>query len=217
MNVYIYKDWSWEPWSNTIAYYPLNSTNTVNDMSGNNKNMTNNWVSFGTYNGVSCASFSSSYLDLDSSLFTWNQIFTVSTRFYWDWTIISGKWKCIFTVGSPSWTSVFCMWTSPGGVLKVWWWSNDRDTGIQLTANKWYQCIMTHSWWTINVYLDWTLIYTWTVSYNIASYKTRIGCQLNTTDYFFWNISEVIVESTQWTAQEVLDYYNGTKSLYWIS
>ena len=59
MWVYIWND-TWLPNKDTIAYYPLNATTTVNDMSGNSKTLTNNNVTFWTYNWVDCANFSGS-------------------------------------------------------------------------------------------------------------------------------------------------------------
>ena len=52
------------PWSSTIAYYPLNSSTTVNDMSGNGYTLTNDWASFWTYGWVDCAYFGAKLLTL---------------------------------------------------------------------------------------------------------------------------------------------------------
>lgn len=208
---------TWKPWSNTVAYYPLTSTTTGNDQSGNNNNLTNSWVTFWTYHWVNCWYFNGSwYLEKSWSLWTWSSAFTVSSWFYWDWTIISGKGKVIFATGSPSWSYIFAMWMIPAWNIMVWWWSNDRDTNVTLSANTWYHCVMAQSWWTITVYLNWTSIYTWSVSFNISSHKTCIWRQANWTDYFYWNISEVIIENKSWSSAEVSDYYNWTKWRYWL-
>ena len=60
MNVYIWEDYDWTPWENTIAYYPLTSTDTVNDRSWNWLNGTQNWtITFGSWLWwVDCALFS---------------------------------------------------------------------------------------------------------------------------------------------------------------
>jgi hypothetical protein len=34
--------------------------------------------------------------------------------------------------------------------------------------------------------------------------------------YFNWNISNVILENKTWSQQDIQDYYNATKSLYWL-
>ena len=85
----------WKPWSNTIAYYPLTSTTTVNDMSGNNRNLTNHSVSFNTYDWVNCAYFngSSQYLNQDSvNMWLFSGSLTVSSWIKGTWAITTSIW-----------------------------------------------------------------------------------------------------------------------------
>ena len=205
----------WKPWANTIAYYKLESD--ANDYSWNSKNMSNSWVTFNEYSWVNCWYFNGSwYLSRSWSLFTWSSDFTVSAWIKPDWNWVSGKGRVIYTNGTASWTRIFTMWLKPISTwnLMVWWWSNDRDTSYIPAVNSWTHCVMAHSWWTIKVYCNWSLIYTGSVSFNISNNISSIWRQVNGSDYFYWYLSNIIIENNQRTAQEVADYYNQTKWNY---
>lgn len=208
----------WQPWANTIAYYPLTSDTTVNDMSGNNRNLTNNWVQFWEYAWANCGYFNwSSYLAINSNPLTWSSDFTAVSWFYN--TQNSSGWQNSIAFWAPSWSNAFSTWINNSGrKLMVWGWNNDRDTWYVVPVNTWICCVMSHSWWTIKTYVNWNLVNTSTVSFNLWSSKTRIWCWLsNDLDKFYWYIWECIIEDKAWTEQEASDYYNQTKSnYYWL-
>ena len=58
----------WQPWANTVAYYPLTSTTTVNDLSGNGYTLSTHDTlpTFWIYQWVDCASFNSNSLKTSS-------------------------------------------------------------------------------------------------------------------------------------------------------
>ena len=211
----------WQPWANTLAYYPLTSTTTVNDMSGNNKNMTNNWsVTFGNVLWVDCATFSwSNYLNKGESLFTWSATFTVNLWYKKTWNY--DNHTNLFTIGTSNGKNNFLIWGYPSwdkiNHLMLWWWDNDRDTLYIVPSNTWINIIVTHSWWAVNVYINGNLQYTWTVDYNIQSWYTWVWCSPTNSTPMIWNMSNLIIESSQRTSQEASDYYNLTKWNYWIS
>lgn len=222
MWVYIWND-TWLPNKDTIAYYPLNATTTVNDMSGNSKTLTNNNVTFWTYNWVDCANFSGSQsLYRSESLFTWSSTFTVSFWYRRTWTYANHQ--NIFSVWTANWTNNFLIWLSyqtswaSDWTLMIWWWNNDRITWYVVPQDEWLHIVYVHTNWTIKVYVNSSLKYTGTVSFNIQAWYTGIGCWISyTTQPIIWNMSELIVENKGWGDDEITSYYNQTKSQYWIS
>lgn len=238
MNVYVWSNalknafiwYWWAPWSNTIAYYPLTSSTTVNDMSGNNRNLTNNWwITFWTNWWIDCASFSSSnniWLTLSSTWLTWNPIFTLSA-------FINRKW---YTT-QISKSQVFMIWPVNSSAADVWvainwdnwanneyqywsWWVSDVNTWAYNSANEWELVTFTNDWTNKALYINWTKVKEWSLNINITWWNLTIWsfptAYTNTWQRFYWYMSNVIIENKVWTATEVLNYYNLTKSNYWL-
>lgn len=223
----------WQPWANTLAYYPLEID--TNDYSWNNRNWTNNWVTFSwwlwVFNG-------SSYV----SLWTWSWTniatnMTISAWFKWNWSwskdnAIVAKTKYYMPNYSSWYYSItiheqdfyLCGWycngsdynTHPMNFRTTGWWSPTIWPTTQ--ANKWYNVVITNDGNMKKAYIDGVLYATENVSSTTStvSIDTRIGSfvKYNYDSYFNWNISNVIFENKTWTAQEVLDYYNATKDNY---
>lgn len=215
-------EWKWKPWSNTIAYYPLTTITTTSDMKGSGTayDLTNWWdVTFWTYNWVNCAHFggtaTSSRLYSSTSLFTWSSTFTVNL---WYRATDTMNWhNNIFSVWTANWTNSFVIWiNNPNSqwTLYVWWWNNDRNAWYLMEQDKWYNITYTHDNWTIKVYVNWNLEYTWSVSFTIQNWFTWLWTSVYSRDGMIWNLSEVIVESAEWTSDEVAKYYNSTKANY---
>ena len=208
----------WHPWADTIAYYPLNSTTTVNDQSGNNRNLTNSWVTFWIYQWVDCASFNgSSYMYRSDSLFIWSADFTVNL-----WYSRGGEFfnhSNIISIWTANWTNSFIIWGENNtNKIMIWGWTNDRNTGYVPPLNTWINICVTHSNWALNVYVNWSLIYTWTVSYTITSTATNIWSWVQWSSWLkmIWLQSELILENKVRTDAEISNYYNLTKSTYWL-
>ena len=205
MNVYIWTD-QWAHWKNTVAYYPLTSTTTVNDLSGNNRNLTNyNWVAFGTYAGVDCASF------------TWNKMILYHSdfpaRWYGDCTI-----SCWMYTTSNSMQIVLALWTSEENVLELLienWYIAPYIAPV--TLNTWHHITYVIDSNHLIMYVDGIQVYN--VTYNVNNGKSLwIWRQTYDDDAnYLWYINEVIIENRARTAEQVVWYYNQTKSLYWIS
>ena len=231
MWVYIYQSWTekelqnayigeyperWQPWANTIAYYPLTSSSTVNDLSWNGYNLTNyNTVTFWAESGsgnVDCAKFSrNNWIYKSWSLFTWNPTFTVSiwskmdnTSYGW----INMRW--FWRSSSNYW---FWIWIRNGSELYTWVWSNDKNTWATVDTG-WHHVVFAYSSWSWTVYLDWTAVYNWTWSPNIQNNNTAIWANAAPWDWWSGYLSEAIFEDKARTAQEVSDYYNQTKAIY---
>lgn len=224
----------WQPWANTLAYYPLETD--TNDYSWNGRNGTNNWVTFSNWLWVFNGS---SYV----SLWTWSWTniqtnMTISVWFKWN-----GSWSKDNTIISksqyymPSYSSWYYAITIHETDKYLGWgyysWSdynmhpmNFRSTGWWsptiwpvVLANRWYHVVITNDWTTKKAYIDGVLYATENISSttSTASIDTRIGSfvKYNYDSYFNWNISNVILENKTRTDQEVADYYNQTKDIYW--
>ena len=221
----------WKPWANTVAYYPFTSTSTVNDMSGNNRNLTNNGTQFWTYGWVDCA-----YLPrVDSKKLywtlplTWNQPFTFNVYINRQWNSYraDGSWQ-IFVLGNV-WTSSACFWTtiidstswegsSVYNKYRVWTWWNDKTASQTNTVWEWNMITVTNNSWDVKLYLNWTQILNQTISFYISADTFTIGSFPTTVwsqyQWFYWYMSNFIVENKVRTAQDISDYYNQTKSNY---
>ena len=196
----------WNPWANTVAYRPLTSSSTVNDLSWNSHTLTNSWsVTFGTYKWVDCAYFNGNQL---------------TQSFSWSWSIITvSAWWYYENIISAS--------TSNVELLRYWsnfWPWIDRSTN-KINCSPWTStntipskntswALLTYTYdgsWHLKLYMNTTEIWT----NNSASpwiWANLILCNTN----FKWWLSNVIMEKSCWTSAEISDYYNLTKSNYWL-
>ena len=214
--------WWWQPGANTIAYYPLNSTITVNDMSGNSLTLTWWWTyQFWNYGGVDCCSISSWYFTTNSS-WTWNMTILAWSNYQGEpsndtWVIamtysthpVSQLWynkKSSRPNSDPSWwIYAYAEWVSLLGYT----------TNYHQNANQWYLVTWVRDGSSIKLYINWALekekaISVWTLSY------TQLGISRNTRSMVGY-VSNVIFEDKLRTQQEISDYFDQTKALYWIS
>lgn len=207
--------WGWQPWANTIAYYPLTSTSTVNDMSWNSNTLTNNGgVTFGINAGVDCASFDRSK-DLTATISNIPQWTSARTTSFWCYMDSTFSWGVIFlnywTSATPYNRAWYPCYPYAGKCFTIWTFGSDLASTTPWTTGQRYNVVWTYDWTNINLYLNWVLIAT-----NVTN--------LNTTWYVLalWNdligyLSNVIIEDKARTAQEISDYYDQTKWDYWIS
>ena len=227
-----------EPWANTVLYVPM--TEDLLDHSWNNRTVTNNWVTISNKLWV----FNwSSYLDLGNDSWTYNvNLNTISVWFKWNGG--GSKDNCIIGK-SEYYMRWHTYWQYQISIHEedrhlTAWWMNGTDYNAHplnfrtsswgsptlwpvAQANKWYHLVLTRDWNTKKAYIDWVLVATEDNTDNTNSNWNNKHLRIwsferyNYDSYFNWNISRVILENKVRTAQEVLDYYNSTKSLYWIS
>lgn len=204
-NAYIGEYIPRQPWANTVAYYPLTSITTVNDKSGNNRNLTNyNGVAFGTYAGVDCAAFA------------WNKMILYNSDFpaiwYGDCTI-----SCWMYTTSNNQQIVLSYWNADttGLVIIIRNWYIDPNLA-PVTLNAWHHIAYVVESWYLKMYVDGVLVYNNPYNVNIGKslwiWRKTYMDDMN----YLWYINEVIIESIARTAQEIQDYYNNTKSSYWL-
>jgi hypothetical protein len=221
MNVYIWSN-EWLPWKNTVAYYPLTSTSTVNDMSWNGLNLTNNGnVSFGTNYGVNCANFPWNWVLRNSTLTTqyFGQTFTIS-----EWVLRHGNEFVIWTCNN-SWTkrAILTNLSTTFVNYSIWTWSSfsDYQYPINSVTDQWYHIVMTHdNTGALVWYLNWQQIITWNITVGEWASNFWIWASVfkdSEIYYSNWAASEIIIENRAWTSDQIAWYYNQTKSLYWLS
>lgn len=215
----------WQPWANTIAYYPLNWN--LNDNSGNGYNLTNSWTTFIT-------------------LASWKQVLSVeqasayNNSFTYD---LSGK---DFTISyfvkdtaQRIWYSDFPyirLYNSSNSVLyenKHAWPSQRNLVWARINNNypwdverynideNWhsYFYVYNNTDRVQKLYVDWNLVSTAQPISNpisTACAKLQVGGLWYKGQVHF-QMWDLIIEDKVRTAQEIADYYNKTKSQYWIS
>lgn len=211
------------PGENTVAYYPLNSTDTLSDKSWNSYDLTNSWsVAFWIQQWVDCAWFtswgSSSWSrwlyrtsdtiitpqSTDLTFHVW--LYKWSETMYYNPRIIGRYNSSIFTYASRS---------------KI---STADSTTYGITPVEWawflFSCVYKYSDKTWDYYLNGAYQNTQTNS-TPASYSnawivlgTRDGLWTWYWDKWSWWMSNIIIENKVRTAQEISNYYNSTKSNY---
>lgn len=208
-----YKQW-WQPWANTVLYYKFN--NDLTDSSWNSRDLTLFWTV--TYWVTSWwwkyAYFNTSAYTQNMSIGSidyWADSYTVS--FYWQPKTIYGfgNAHAVFDMtvdgGDPRWIRV---------TDSIWAWWN---VSYNATINTWYHVVAIRTPTKVKLYINWTLQGTANRSQSgTFNVLFRINAIWNSTSLTNNNyLGEFIMEKRERTDTEILDYYNQTKSLYWIS
>lgn len=229
-NNYIGEYKAWEPWEHTLAYYPLKSD--VKDYSGNNKNGTLTWT--GVYEQNWLHLQKSEYVTLPWQIATstptlslWIKVisaYNYNLPAFWQYQY-NQVWKSFFNIAFNGdvqyWTStkisnypISCSYNnSDYWTYASWWVFGERN-----------HICATFDWTKISVYKNWILENTKSVGWITTSNATNYNWHINKFwgSKIGWNwececiYSEAIYENKVWTADEVLDYYNWTKSNYWL-
>ena len=210
----------WQPGENTIVYYPL--TENANDYSGNGYNATNYEGTFSTQNWCYLWTITSR-LELPS-MTIW-QTFTISA-----WLKLP-NWQ-------PTWDKEFDIYYDWSGSYRnilyrcnAWWidcytWNNRTSHNAKTVSvafwTWWDNIILSKTWTSYSIYLNGNLLGTFSSAYNVSipwwsnsiniwhvSYSTSSSSA-------FWYVKDYIIEDKSRTVQEVADYYNQTKSNYWL-
>ena len=212
----------WQPWANTVAYRPLNSTTTVNDQSWNNYNLTQTWGSFGTYSGVDCfynGWSTTGYFNLTSAplipsgnasrtISLWTNFSSLWSRYVLSYWSQNGTWRGLNLQTTSSYSFVNIIW-------KTLRWPN-ISIGVR------YLHTITTEWNEIKYYVNWVLqatntdttINTNAITSSLPFRLMRVNNSTSTSYQTRWYLSEVIIENKARTEQEIQDYYNQIKSNY---
>lgn len=219
-----HKKIGWKPGSNTLLYWPL--TENANDYSWNWNNGTayssvsfsSNWAYF------SWSSYNTNFIDFPSSFYPWTS-FTVSLRIKkWE----NNRELRMFSDWWPSYRRILWALTSSWYTNLLFWnWSTSQSEWLNIqaySANTWYNYVLVKDWANATIYRDWVLVWTHTFSYNSSPWWLswweywiwNIRTSPSSSSMWTWYIKDYIIENKLWTAEEVLDYYNCTKSNYWL-
>lgn len=216
------RPYKWTPWANTVAYYPL--TSNANDYSWNGYNATNYSATFSETDGGYFWTYTSR-LQLPS-MTIWN-IFTISSwvklasvptgdqefDIYYDWS--AAYRNILYRLG----TNKIDCWTGNNG--------SSHDASITASLSQWttrHNYILVKNWTSINIYKDWS---TTPILSKTSSYNPSIPWWWNTVCVWHstwwsasysvsWYIKDYIIEKGIWSTTQISDYYNSTKSNYWL-
>lgn len=222
----------WQPWANTVAYRPLNNVSWLNDLSGNQNHLIAYWGD-GTFTNNSWSNNSTHYLKTTSSIWfaSW-QSFFFSIFFKITGTDTSGgtysnprlfapptRWYYIVTLWRP-WNPTWLDFNESN-----YWHEWTTPITYSIPRNAWNFAYYTWTVWQSN--WIWGLITPDWVNHNSATITPLVIQSWIITiwrnwdsgfndAYFYWELSNAMIEDKLRTVQEVQDYYNLTKSNYWL-
>ena len=227
----------WQPWANTVLYYSFDNDTASTSYDGAGSE---NWSWYNdswTYQDVTigkCCSlwWASKYMTIPQPFTYPTDNFTFSMWLaYTDYS--SNQSRAIFSKwngGSSSSWAYLMIYQYKGkicgdvpyasGNLFLTW-----DLHDAYGATTWHNVVMTRSGTSWKTYVDWnsTPVTTTTGNYTLdwTTYWAYIGTNNNSTGVervgYNWLLDEFIIENVVWSWQDVSDYYNLTKSMYWIS
>lgn len=215
------------PWVNTLAYYPLDSINTLNDMkwSWTAYNLINTGsVTFGVNAGVDCASF-------DGWVSSWLYNYSLSLGVPVAQTVL--VWIYITRWDSSNYfQTIYRIWYTNNAQLWTWynnnfnggwpvlslsqWWATESVASGSL-LNQWHLLTNVSNWTSSIQYIDWVQYQTLTNTLSATQVGIYVWRASGTNDNLTWYLSNLIVEDKVWAPQEISDYFDATKSGYGIS
>ena len=206
--IYIRVDEWWQPWANTVAYFPFD-TDTL-DTQGN---ITLSW-SF-TKSGLG-------YIPTSSS--SWAYSTTRPLAFFNAWFNIqsySGNyvWMWLSTYRSNNFCAGGYYIKHADAPLNHHFFNRIANDFTLGNTSDWQPS--TSNWHNVSFWWDGSnykvsadgvpsVLWTWNTGRSLSDNQFW----LDSWDYI---VSRLIIEDAVWTDQEVLDYYNQTKWIYWIS
>jgi len=214
--------WWWQPWVDTIAYYPLKWD--LNDYSGNGYNAESSWGTI-TYPNNEYANFSAAYARFPNgySSGTTTDDITISL---WARDITPSWWEGnMFVMGQDGfgnwWWAMIRTENSNNDYLAytVTWWAAQLTSAYNVSSWVWHHFVETVSPTNreMKFYIDWVLKETVSINSSMRiDGKSAIGKVGNYSHNVNWDISEIINERKVRTDQEIADYYNQTKANYWL-
>lgn len=205
------------PWANTLLYCPLKED--YADHSPTPKTITLNWT-----------------VTQDTIWYNFNWWYLVSSAFTWPTThttmSIWAKPNGIRSNYQALFSKYYGSFTYPYATTSIWITDNTSNADFSIANSSatlrntlasltmWSRQLIT---WTydgsnVKIYINWQLISSTAESGSMLSNNTQasIGNYLWTTQLFYWNLSEVILEDKSRTADEITNYYNQTKFNYWL-
>jgi len=214
-NIYLGGPW-WSPGENTIAYYPFKEDFDDKVWS---RTLTTSWCTISQW--VLNIDYDSSYIQL--SQWIAGSTLTINVRYYYWANSSSRQWNrnCLFSYDTEEEHACFPANTDQWHTIwNVWYYHNRSFTNwdTTLTLQNRYNIVITKNWTNEKIYINGVCALDSNSSFNNNSYPVNFiwSCATNKPEAAQWKLSEVIFESKERTAQEVTDYFNQTKSNYWL-
>ena len=219
--------WWWQPWANTIAYYKFNGDSL--DYSGNNYDITSvtsyntlsSWIKVAYFNGDGgTADTWNCNTNLWYNLFKVDQDITISL--YVKVSSFGSSAACPYRAqGNGSYrVSLLDLYSNQvqWGLWKWWWNFSIFNTSISTSDFQHIVLVYDHTNKTASMYKNWELVSTVSTTW----YSLFTNCNWVSVWFSPFNssaseyLSEMIFENKKRNAQEILNYYNQTKSNYWL-
>lgn len=236
-----FEGWWWQPWVNTLVYLTLN-WDTL-DTSGNSRDGTLNF-SWYTYEYISWNSWTKYIKMVWDATMDACISGTYSSTALWNWDRTVSIWLKFFTLGwvdvqTPvssfylgarnggsnwGWFGMFSFQSTNNPADYIWilrYFDDPSNPSYSSYDYNWHNYVITYNNTNkAKMYVDGQQI-TMTNSANSSFNTTNTSYQLwpLRTDVSWMTIwySSFIIENKERTAQEILGYFNQTKSLYGIS
>ena len=218
------------PWSNAIVYYKFNN-NLVDSINNTHPLSLTQWTAkywtiwirkYFEFNG-------NTYLSATPMIpASWP--FSISVWCLWSAKNISWNvWQAFYqqmNADSNGSGSAISMYERTWTLRSRWRWTWDLDTWYSLNINTWYNIIFTYTSWTLKIYVNWTLVSTQSRTINTVSpVYFWIWRRWEYSSWTAWadvlvanwgKVSEFIAYNKELSSSEISNYYNRTKSNYWL-
>lgn len=224
----------WQPTANTVVYIPLDWD--VVDYSTYNRSFTvygstasvgspvfdtlTNWKKVANF--IATDSFSSNWFAFTDNVTDIPKSWNMTLSFWVNVSSLGWRYAAMVDFRENS-NYTWMTWLHDRNNRFLFHGVSQENTTFVPTVWTWYNMVCTVDNGTCYIYKDWTQIYSDSYSYGNPSLKLCLWCFYNSarTNYreetISAKLSEVIVENVAWTAQEISDYFDLTKSLYGIS
>ena len=206
--------WGWQPWANTIAYYPLNSTYTDTDQSWNNNNGTTTWTII--YDSISAQFSSWNYITIPTIIPYWSNPYTISVWYNtpdssWHQNVV--YFQVNSNVNNTASALFVYQW-------HLYYWSKGASdwniSSVSISNDTWYNIVFTYTWTQLECFVNG--VSKWTFNRTISSTAPNTAyIGKGSPEICIGKTSNLIIENKVRTAQEISDYYDLTKWDYWIS
>jgi len=214
----------WKPWSNTLLYLPFNWN--YNDESWK-------WTTLTLASG-SIAYSTTTQWEQYANISSWVILSWLTSNFdinNWtnsQWVYLTSTWVVVWWYAwwpnqtSVPWSENNWYWTGiifdSNAKILLFKWNWDIQTNVQITRNAWHNIIITQWSWTTKIYIDWTQQYSSSVTYSKRAEKIWLFANPYWTypNKFTWRYDEFILEQWVWDLAQAKQYYNQTKSNYWL-
>lgn len=233
MAIYMWREQWWQPWANTLLYLPLESDFVDQSWQATTRTFTTSGLSYTTVWWVPSVHIGSSWWAKLTAPYPIQsdreKPLTVSLLVYVT-TQSSSSRRLILDMAATDWSWLWMALYENTSNVRVnfnnWGTTQASINWAIPSANSWFNIVATATAQSSNLYINWQLVWTW----NWCQYprwfrpyswdnSQWIFCTRDANRYtqaLNWNARELIMEQSEWTAQEVASYYSQIKDKLWI-